>query len=158
MVVGCFGVAVGVAAYTFNFAEGLSYLSNDPSACVNCHVMQEQYDGWLHASHHNVATCNDCHVPHDSVVSKYLVKAEHGYRHSKGFTLNNFHEPIRITPGSRAVVVDNCARCHASIAADTFVHARSTSVLYAQVADAAETATAADCLHCHARVGHGPRR
>ncbi|MGE3106846.1 MAG: cytochrome c nitrite reductase small subunit [Phycisphaerales bacterium] len=145
------GAALGIALFTFNFAEGTSYLSEDPRACINCHVMQAQYDGWLHASHHATATCNDCHVPHDSLVHKFYVKAEHGYRHSKGFTFNDFHEPIQITPGSRAVVVENCMRCHATIAADLMMsdqppeHARARFV-------------SADCLHCHVRVGHGPTR
>lgn len=154
LVAGLLGASVGVAGFTFNYAEGLSYLSDDPTACVNCHVMQEHYDGWRHASHARVATCNDCHVPHDSVARKYLVKAEHGYRHSKGFTFNDFHEPIQITAGSRAVVIENCMRCHETIAADTSVHARRSSDLYAAIPGL----VSADCLHCHTRVGHGPTR
>ena len=50
------GVLIGSGAYTFDYAEGTSYLSNDPRACVNCHIMREQYDGWRHGSHHAVAT------------------------------------------------------------------------------------------------------
>ena len=41
------GVAVGIGGYTFVYARGWSYLTNDPAACANCHVMREQYDGWL---------------------------------------------------------------------------------------------------------------
>jgi cytochrome c nitrite reductase small subunit len=33
------GVAVGLAAYTFIYAKGYSYLTNNPAACANCHVM-----------------------------------------------------------------------------------------------------------------------
>src|SRR3954466_10058793 len=77
------GVLLGTGTYTVRYAEGFSYLSPDPKACVNCHVMREQYDGWQHASHHAVATCNDCHVP-PAFVPKYLVKAENGFWHSKG--------------------------------------------------------------------------
>jgi cytochrome c nitrite reductase small subunit len=154
VVVAVAGASFGIAGFTFNFAEGLSYLSNDPGACINCHVMQEHYDGWLHASHAANATCNDCHVPHDSLISKYYVKAEHGYRHSKGFTFNDFHEPIQITPGSRAVVVDNCVRCHTTMTGDTTVHGRAHPGGY----DRAEGLVRADCLHCHSRVGHGPTR
>src|SRR6516165_6995974 len=73
------------------YAEGFSYLSNDPKACVDCHIMREQYDGWQKASHHAVATCNDCHVPHETV-PKYWVKAEDGFWHSKGFTHQDFPE------------------------------------------------------------------
>lgn len=40
------GLAAGLGAYTFVYARGYSYLTNDPSACGNCHVMREQYDGW----------------------------------------------------------------------------------------------------------------
>jgi nitrate/TMAO reductase-like tetraheme cytochrome c subunit len=41
------GVAVGVGVYTFAYARGWSYLTDDPAACANCHVMREQFDGWL---------------------------------------------------------------------------------------------------------------
>src|SRR5690606_39340961 len=105
-----FGICVGVSTYTFNYAEGLSSLSDDPKACVNCHVMREHFDGWQKASHHAAATCNDCHVPHD-LVGKYVAKVDHGYRHSKAFTFQDFHEPIRITPRDLQIVEQNCLRC-----------------------------------------------
>src|ERR1700754_1416163 len=79
------GVAIGQSLYTFRYGEGLSYFSPNPKACVNCHIMQSQYDGWQKASHHNVAVCIDCHLPHD-FVGKYYTKAENGFWHSKGFT------------------------------------------------------------------------
>ncbi len=68
------GSAVGIMGYTFVYAKGYSYLSNDPSACANCHIMNEQYDGWTRSSHHAVATCNDCHTPPD-MIGKYMTKA-----------------------------------------------------------------------------------
>jgi nitrate/TMAO reductase-like tetraheme cytochrome c subunit len=43
------GLALGVGAYTFVYARGASYLTNDPAACANCHVMREQHAGWIHA-------------------------------------------------------------------------------------------------------------
>ena len=98
------GTALGVGAYTFRYAEGLSYFSNDPKACVNCHVMREHFDTWQKASHHAVATCNDCHLPHD-FVSKYLAKAENGFFHSKAFTLQDFPEPIRIKPRNARILM-----------------------------------------------------
>ena len=48
------GVAVGLGAYTFIYAKGYSYLTNDPAACTNCHVMRAQYDAWMKSSHHSV--------------------------------------------------------------------------------------------------------
>ncbi len=49
------GLAVGLGAYTFIYAKGYSYLTNNPAACANCHVMQAQYDAWMKSSHHSVA-------------------------------------------------------------------------------------------------------
>jgi hypothetical protein len=40
------GIPVGVGAFTFVYAKGFSYLSTDPKACVNCHIMNSQYDAW----------------------------------------------------------------------------------------------------------------
>jgi cytochrome c nitrite reductase small subunit len=143
---GSFG---GAAGYTAHYANATSYLSDDPAACINCHIMNEQYDAWRKGPHHARATCNDCHVPHTSVAAKYLVKGEHGYRHSKGFTFQDFHEPIRMTPGSRDVVNENCVRCH-----DAMTHDIRTAI--APHRD--EPAGGLDCIRCHARVAHGPTR
>ena len=54
------GSAGGLGVYTFVYAKGYSYITNDPAACANCHVMNDQYSGWLKASHRSVAVCNDC--------------------------------------------------------------------------------------------------
>jgi cytochrome c nitrite reductase small subunit len=143
--VGMFSGAVGYTAYE---ARALSYLSNDPAACINCHVMNDQYAAWSSSSHHARATCNDCHVPHDSLVHKYFVKAEHGYRHSKGFTFNDFHEPIRMTAESRAVVIDNCVRCHEGMTHEIRMAGGKIGGVSGGV----------DCLHCHASVAHGATR
>src|SRR3954465_15634452 len=89
------GLAAGICGYTFVYAKGGSYLTNDPAACANCHVMQEQYDGWLKSSHRAVAVCNDCHTPHD-VVGKYGTKFTNGVHHSYAFTTGRFPDVIRI--------------------------------------------------------------
>ena len=75
MVAGVLGAALGLGAYTFAYARGWSYLTDNPRACANCHIMNEQYDGWIKSSHRAVAVCNDCHVPH-SFVAKYATKAQ----------------------------------------------------------------------------------
>lgn len=138
------GILLGLGSYTFYHARGLSYLSNDPAACVNCHIMREQYDGWQKGSHHAVATCNDCHVPHD-LVRKYLSKAENGFWHSKGFTLQDFHEPIQIKKKNKVLLQENCVHCHAGLVNDLAPHS-------------GDAQTMLDCVHCHAAVGHGPAR
>lgn len=116
--------------------------------------MNDQYDAWSRAAHHARANCNDCHVPHESLVAKFSVKAEHGYRHSKGFTLQNFHEPIRMTESSRRVVIDNCIRCH-----EAMTHEIRTATSGASRAHGlSATSGGVDCIHCHAAVAHGPTR
>src|SRR5947209_19022165 len=97
------GIVLGAGAFTVHYAEGHSYLSDDPKACVNCHIMRDEYDGWQKASHHAVATCNDCHVPH-GFFGKYATKARNGFWHSFYFTFQNFHEPIQISDRSAGIL------------------------------------------------------
>src|SRR3954468_15054941 len=80
------GIGVGVGMVTFSYAEGLSYFSSDPRACMNCHIMNDEYSSWGKSSHHAAAKCVDCHLPPKGL-SKFIAKAENGYHHSKGFTL-----------------------------------------------------------------------
>lgn len=135
------GFLVGIGSFTFSYAEGLSYLSNDPKACVNCHIMKSQYDSWQKSSHHGVAVCVDCHLP-TSLPEKLAVKALNGYYHSKGFTFQDFKEPIRIKPGNASVLQENCLRCHSDMARELVTG--STTDRDANL-----------CVHCHAGVGHG---
>lgn len=134
------GVLLGVGGYTFRYAEGLAYLSNDPRACMNCHIMREHYDSWVKASHHAAATCNDCHTPH-ALLPKYLTKMDNGWNHSKKFTLQNFREPIRIRAVNLVKLQENCVHCHAGIVQDIVSHAEVAS-------------GQARCTTCHRSVGH----
>ena len=135
------GIMFGVGGFTLQYAEGLSYFSKNPAACTNCHIMRPQFDSWQKASHHTAATCVECHLPHD-FLSKYLAKAENGFNHSKGFTLQDFHEPILITEKNSRILQQNCIECHAD-----FVHEL--------VAGSTTDDGAVSCIHCHRSVGHG---
>jgi cytochrome c nitrite reductase small subunit len=137
------GLAAGLGLYTFRYAEGLSYLSTDPRACVNCHIMRPQYDAWQKSSHHNVAKCVDCHLPH-SFLAKYVAKTENGYRHSKEFTAQTFPEPIVIRARGREILQENCVYCHGDLVHDVASGPRGDS-------------DELRCVHCHLSVGHGER-
>lgn len=139
-VVGC---VIGTAGFTFRYAEGLSYFSTDPAACANCHIMNDQFASWSKGPHHGEARCVDCHLPHDTI-AKYLAKALNGYHHSKGFTLQDFHEPILIKPRNAEILQESCLRCHGDLVHDALV-ARPRS------------GDAGQCVHCHRNVGHGAR-
>src|SRR5215467_3592418 len=103
------GAAAGVGGYTFVYAKGASYLTNNPASCANCHVMNEQYDGWLKSSHRAVATCNDYHTP-ANFFGKYATKAANGFWHSFYFTTETFHEPIRIGERNLAITEQACQK------------------------------------------------
>lgn len=102
------GGFVGSGTYTFMYAKGASYLSNDPNACANCHVMQDHLSAWQKSSHQNVAVCNDCHAPHDSLIGKYYVKAVNGWNHSLAFTTGNYPDELQITDFNRKVTETAC--------------------------------------------------
>lgn len=137
-----FGLFVGIGGYTFWYARGGSYLSDDPAACVNCHVMRPQFAAWQASSHQAVATCNACHVPHDPI-GKYVTKAENGFHHSYAFTFQDFPETIRIKEHSREIVLENCVDCHSSFVDTISAHQDDPQ-------------SRVDCISCHAGVGHGP--
>ncbi len=132
------GALVGVGGYTFVYARGASYLTNDAAACANCHVMRGHYEAWLKSSHRSVAACNDCHTP-PSFARKYLTKGENGFRHSFAFTTGRFPDPIVIAPGDREVVEEACHACHASVVGMIEGAAGSEKI---------------SCVRCHASVGH----
>ncbi|MBN2194423.1 MAG: cytochrome c nitrite reductase small subunit [Polyangiaceae bacterium] len=137
------GMGAGIGAFTFRYAEGFSYLGSEPEICVNCHIMQPEYDGWQKASHHTVARCVDCHLP-DAFVPKYLAKAENGFRHGQKFTTGDFEEPITVKARGREILQANCVRCHADLVAEL-------------AQGSPEGPAQADCVHCHPAVGHGEK-
>jgi cytochrome c nitrite reductase small subunit len=140
------GVGAGLGAYTFSYAKGLSYFGTDPRACTNCHIMEPEYAGWQKSSHHDAAVCIDCHLPH-AFVSKYLTKAENGYRHGKLFTTQTFEEPITIKPAGLAILQSNCERCHADLVHD----------IAGSEGAASDSGDPLRCIHCHWTAGHGER-
>jgi cytochrome c nitrite reductase small subunit len=133
------GLAAGVGVYTFVYAKGGSYLTNDPQACANCHIMQDHYDGWITSSHRSVATCNDCHTP-PGLIPKYISKANNGFWHSFAFTSGKFPDPIRIKPHNQRIVEKACRKCHEEI----------VTAIEGPHRDSKEMS----CVRCHSSVGH----
>lgn len=133
-----FGIAFGLGVYTFLYAKGLSYFSNDPAACVNCHIMREQFEGWSHSSHKAFAGCNDCHTPH-RFPDKWVIKGVNGWNHSLAFTTGNFPEPIMIRGFNANIAQENCVECHKTTVAEMHLFV-STEEQH--------------CVNCHGNVGH----
>lgn len=136
------GMLGGLGAFTFGYGKGWAYLSNDPAACANCHVMEGHYDSWQNSSHKHVATCNDCHLSHDPI-GKWLVKGDNGFFHSLAFTTGDFPEPLRIKDRNRRVTQQACLHCHQDLA-HSLLPARDGGDMLL-------------CVHCHTDVGHAHR-
>ena len=118
----------------------LSYMSDDPKACVNCHVMNSAYNAWAHSSHARDTNCNSCHVPHDSIFNKLLFKAKDGLRHSYMFT-RSYAPNLILNEESKEVVRDNCISCHSAVLS-TINHESKERL----------------CWECHTTVPHGKLR
>jgi cytochrome c nitrite reductase small subunit len=163
------GIATGLGVLVAVMSEAHSYLSDRSEVCVNCHIMRPQYATWKASAHHAVATCNDCHVPHDTLADKYRFKAEDGLRHSAIFTLRCEPQVIRIRDAGRRVVQHNCLRCHGQMIDATamgklsFTRDRNPRPASAQslweVVDGtlrfAKQDPARLCIDCHRETPHG---
>ncbi|HVR44368.1 MAG TPA: cytochrome c nitrite reductase small subunit [Thermoanaerobaculia bacterium] len=135
------GLALGLGLYTFVYAKGASYLTNDPAACANCHVMRDHFSAWIVSSHRSVAACNDCHTP-PGLIPKYAVKASNGFWHSFAFTTGRFPDPLRIKESNRRVTEQACRKCHSAITA------------MIDPVEAHRGAGPLSCIRCHRTVGH----
>lgn len=107
------GIFAGLGLHVIYISNAISYMSDAPETCVNCHVMNPQYVTWQRGSHGRVAHCNDCHVPQDHPLKTYFFKAQDGIRHSTIFTLRWEPQVIQIKDAGKAAVQANCIRCHA---------------------------------------------
>ncbi len=135
------GVVAGLGAFAFHVSRAASYLSDDPETCVNCHVMGPQYLTWQHSSHARQASCNDCHVPHDGLLSHYLFKARDGLWHATVFTLRWEPQVIHLSAKAVDVVETNCRRCHGEVVAEVSARQHAPGDLR--------------CWACHREVPHG---
>jgi cytochrome c nitrite reductase small subunit len=108
----------GGASYVAYISNAASYLSDDPKACINCHIMTPMYASWQHSSH-----------------------ANDGLRHSYLFTTRQERQVIEAIPASKAVIQQNCIRCH-----EPTLQRASTSVAHFEKRP---------CIECHREVPHG---
>ncbi len=141
------GTFLGLVAYGAYISKVFSYLSDDPAACINCHIMTPQFATWFHSSHRKSATCNDCHVPQDNKLRALWFKINDGIRHSTLFTVASYPQVIKIRDEGAKVVQENCTRCHSnqlsfvSIFQNTGGHSSKTF--------------GRQCWDCHREVPHG---
>lgn len=141
------GIFIGLLLFVLHAARATSYLSDDPNACVNCHVMAPQYATWERGSHGRVTNCNDCHVPQDNIINKYLFKASDGLRHSYMFTFRLEPQVIQIKHAGKKAVQQNCIRCHSNVIHPISVRAISNKKIIEE--------EDRYCWDCHRETPHG---
>jgi cytochrome c nitrite reductase small subunit len=141
------GAFVGLGLYAMVVSNAVSYLSDDPNACINCHVMAPHYATWFHSAHREQATCNDCHIPHNNVFNQYFSKARDGFRHAYVFTLRTEPSIIRLNEQAMRTVQNNCRRCHEMENHNVSAFATTGRDLEAGVGKT--------CWTCHRETPHG---
>ena len=142
------GVLVGLGALFVYLLRAHTYLADDSSACVNCHIMRPYYASWSHSSHGRDATCNDCHVPHSSLLAKYGFKAMDGMKHVAYFVTHSERQAIMAEDASAEVIMDNCIRCHTQLNQE-FVKTGRIDYMMAKRDEGKA------CWDCHRNVPHG---
>ncbi|MEL7001680.1 MAG: cytochrome c nitrite reductase small subunit [Bacteroidota bacterium] len=141
------GAIVGLGIYMIKTANVTSYLTDDPKACINCHVMTTEYITWRHSSHGEVASCNDCHVPHDNVFKQYAFKAKDGLYHATIYTLRTEPQAIVMHEAGQEVVQNNCIRCHSDQVTDPKTASWTSDHLTSRLDRT--------CWECHRETPHG---
>jgi cytochrome c nitrite reductase small subunit len=146
-----FGILSGMGVLFLYTLRAHTYLANDPSACMNCHVMGPYYDSWHHSSHSRDATCNDCHVPHKTIAGYWLFKATDGAHHVYKFVTHQERNAIIASDGTREVIMGNCIRCHKQLVTEAIKDGRSDYMM-------TKVGEGKACWDCHRMTPHGQCR
>ena len=142
------GIICGLGGYTMYASRFVSYLSDEPSTCMNCHIMAPYYASWSHSSHSRNTTCNDCHVPHENAVRKWFFKGMDGTRHASVFMMKREPQVIQAIDNSATVIMNNCIRCHEQLNTE-FVKTGRINFM------AAKAGEGKACWDCHRETPHG---
>ncbi len=90
---------------------------NGTEECGACHIMKPYVQDLKRSAHYGEASCDDCHVPHQSVGQTYIYKLKAGVNNvrrqnelQKNGQLAGFVPKAK--PETLQIVVANCYRCH----------------------------------------------
>jgi cytochrome c nitrite reductase small subunit len=108
-----FLVSIALALLIIAYAgAGFSMRTTDTAPfCGSCHVMNEVVRTHQKSVHARL-TCNECHAPQDSLVSKMIFKTRAGMRDIYVNTLGTVPDLIQAKPATRTVINQNCKHCH----------------------------------------------
>jgi cytochrome c nitrite reductase small subunit len=86
--------------------------SGRPDFCVQCHVMEAEYEAWIHVGAHRRKLCVDCHLPNENMTLHYVWKGITGLKDALFFYSGRVPERIMLTSHGEKVLQANCVRCH----------------------------------------------
>ena len=132
-------IALGAFAWV---SDAPAYAGTASATCANCHVMDSMYENYYHAAHRAWAVCADCHLPHQNEVTYYYEKGRQGMHDVYVFSTGQTPQVINISAHSKAIVQQNCIRCHQAMVETIMAGAQPFT---------------RDCWECHRNVAHGPR-
>jgi len=137
--IAAFVIAMGIFVFV---TDAPAYAGKDASTCANCHVMDAAYENWFHAPHQRVTECVDCHLPHDNFISYWIEKGRTGAHDVYVFSTGQVPTIIRAKPETKAIIQENCIRCHQ----DTVESMLASAMDFDR-----------QCWDCHRDVAHGQR-
>lgn len=108
--------------------------TDQPDFCARCHVMESNYEAWVHSGSHRRKNCVDCHLPNENIALHYVWKSLDGLKDAIAFYSGRVPERIALSSHGEKVLQLNCVRCH----------------------EATVTMTDTDrkCWSCHRRISH----
>ncbi|HET6515198.1 MAG TPA: cytochrome c nitrite reductase small subunit [Thermodesulfovibrionales bacterium] len=129
-------MAIGAAALFFLLLGPPKLLakSESPIFCSGCHVMESNYEAWIHAGAHRRKKCVDCHLPNQNTAFHYIWKSFDGLKDVAFFYSGRVPEQIKLTSHGAKVLQENCIRCHETTV-EFISHERQ-------------------CWECHRRISH----
>ena len=108
--------------------------TDQPDFCMRCHVMESNYEAWIHTGSHRRIKCVDCHLPNQNIGLHYVWKSLDGLKDAVAFYSGRVPERIVLSSHGGGVLQTNCVRCHES------------AVMM--------TDTDRKCWSCHRRISH----
>jgi cytochrome c nitrite reductase small subunit len=108
--------------------------SESPDFCARCHVMESEYEAWIHSGAHRRKKCVDCHLPNENMAIHYVWKSIDGLKDVVFFYSGRVPEEIKLTSHGAEVLQANCIRCH-QVTVEFINHVRK-------------------CWECHRTIAH----
>lgn len=122
-------------AFALVYGRQIYHYSESPSFCNSCHVMNYQYENFIHNGAHQNRRCIECHLPNDNIFNHLLWKGIDGTKDVVYFYGGLYPDNIEISDHGNKVVNQNCISCHSEMVSRIDMGSRS-------------------CTDCHRRHKH----